>query len=182
MEDLYGIFDRIARYHFHRRMSPSEVEDGVHNTYLAVLRAILADEIRDPYRLMGYVRTVVRRQCAAYFRTNALARARRIDVSAELRTSDDRLNPEDEAISRERAGVVRELLAELPERDRDILTRFYLLEQTMDEICTELDLTSTQFRLLKSWAKTRFGAAGKKRFNRGNLRGLSLRMSGPRLH
>ena len=52
----------------------------------------------------------------------------------------------------------------LPRRDRGVLIRFYLREQTADEICHDLDLTETQFRLIKSRAKARYGELGKRRF------------------
>jgi len=51
-------------------------------------------------------------------------------------------------------------------RDREILTRFYLQEQTQEEICAEMNLSDTQFRLLKSRAKARFGELGRKKLAR----------------
>ncbi len=56
-------------------------------------------------------------------------------------------------------------------RDREILTRFYLMEQSQQQICDQMCLTETQFRLLKSRAKARFGELGKRRLaRRGILR------------
>lgn len=51
-------------------------------------------------------------------------------------------------------------------RDREILMRFYLDEQSQDQICAEMGLTETQFRLLKSRAKARFGELGRKALTR----------------
>ena len=51
-------------------------------------------------------------------------------------------------------------------RDREILTRFYLYEQTQEQICAEMNLSETQFRLLKSRAKARFGELGKRSLGR----------------
>jgi hypothetical protein len=45
-----------------------------------------------------------------------------------------------------------------------------LNEQTQEEICSAMDLTDTQFRLLKSRAKARFGDLGKKRRQLGALK------------
>jgi RNA polymerase sigma-70 factor, ECF subfamily len=47
------------------------------------------------------------------------------------------------------------LIASLSSRQREILVRFYVEEQSVTEICTAMDLTETQFRLLKSQAKAR---------------------------
>ena len=44
-----------------------------------------------------------------------------------------------------------------------MLTRFYLEEESAEEICRNMDLSETQFRLIKSRAKARFGELGKRR-------------------
>ena len=57
------------------------------------------------------------------------------------------------------------LLNSIGKRDREVLIRFYLDEQTPDQICQAMKLTETQFRLIKSRAKARFGELGKRRFS-----------------
>jgi DNA-directed RNA polymerase specialized sigma24 family protein len=47
-------------------------------------------------------------------------------------------------------------------RDREILRRFYLLEQPQGLICQEMGLSHNQFRLLKSRAKAKFGKLGQR--------------------
>src|SRR2546426_6582513 len=64
------------------------------------------------------------------------------------------------ALAKERKALVEAALSALSAPDREILTRFFLYEQSQDEICAELKLTDTQFRLLKSRAKARFGKLG----------------------
>jgi hypothetical protein len=48
----------------------------------------------------------------------------------------------------------------LPARQREILTRFYLNEETGEDICRDMGLTKTQFRLAKSRAKMRLTEMG----------------------
>ena len=67
------------------------------------------------------------------------------------------------------------ILRRMPLRDREVLTRFYLHEQTQEQICAEMGLSETQFRLLKSRAKTRFGDAGKSMLSRAEGRKGLLR-------
>ena len=55
------------------------------------------------------------------------------------------------------------VLKGLSSRDREILTRFYLQEESQEQICREMKLTDTQFRLLKSRAKARFGEMGRRK-------------------
>jgi putative toxin-antitoxin system antitoxin component (TIGR02293 family) len=66
------------------------------------------------------------------------------------------------SLADERRGLIETALAGLAGRDREILTRFFLHEETPEQICTEMGLTDTQFRLLKSRAKARFGELGRK--------------------
>jgi RNA polymerase sigma-70 factor (ECF subfamily) len=65
----------------------------------------------------------------------------------------------------------------LSDRDREILTRFYLDEQTQEQICGEMNLTETQFRLLKSRAKARFGELGRRKLQQKPFGSLLLRTS-----
>jgi len=50
----------------------------------------------------------------------------------------------------------------LAPRDREVLLRFLVDEQPQDRICAEMGLTETQFRLLKSRAKTRLEKLSRK--------------------
>jgi DNA-directed RNA polymerase specialized sigma subunit len=68
-------------------------------------------------------------------------------------------------------------IQKLSERDRDVLTRFYLYEETQEQICQEMQLTETQFRLLKSRAKARFGELGKRKLQQKQLSSFSMRNS-----
>jgi DNA-directed RNA polymerase specialized sigma24 family protein len=58
------------------------------------------------------------------------------------------------------------VLNTLPRRDREVLVRFYLQEQSPGQICRDMRLTATQFRLTKSRAKARFTELGLARFAR----------------
>jgi hypothetical protein len=50
-----------------------------------------------------------------------------------------------------------------------VLSRFYLFEQPQEQICAEMNLTATQFRLLKSRAKTRFANSVKTQMRTAGL-------------
>jgi RNA polymerase sigma-70 factor, ECF subfamily len=70
---------------------------------------------------------------------------------------------------------MRRVLESLSRRDREILIRFYLQEESQDQICRDMELTETQFRLLKSRAKARFGELGKKKLQQKALGALFVR-------
>jgi len=142
-----------------------------------VVQAIRRGELREPERLMGFVRTIVRRLVAAHIDRVVHTRRDHIDLEATLRIADPAENPEESAIFRQRAEIIGRVLEELSTRDREILIRFYLREQGQDQICSEMELTDTQFRLLKSRAKARFGELGKKKLAHGALNHFLVRTS-----
>jgi len=163
MEALYGVFARGVRFYLCRQLGPQELDDKVHDVFLIVVNAIRRGEVREPERLMGFVRTVVRRQIAAHIDRAVQKRKDQVDVESGIRLVDLRLNPEEGAIERQKAELMEGILRGISRRDREILTRFYLQEQPQEQICLEMNLTETQFRLLKSRAKTRFSELGKKK-------------------
>jgi RNA polymerase sigma-70 factor (ECF subfamily) len=163
MEQLYKLFSRGIRYYLCRQLGPQELEDKVHDTFLIVVNAIRRGDLREPERLMGFVRTVVRRQVAAYIEQAVHNRREQADLETGITVADRKQNPEQEAMVRQKAELMESALSALSERDREILVRFYLKEQPQDQICREMDLTETQFRLLKSRAKAKFGEIGKKK-------------------
>ncbi len=166
MEELYGVFSRGVRFYLCRQLGPQELEDKVHDTFLIVLQAIQRGELREPDRLMGFVRTIVRRQVAGYIDNVVQARREQTDLDSGLAICDERSNPEQDAISRQRVEIMRRVLNGISSRDREILTRFYLLGQAQERICEEMGLSDTQFRLLKSRAKARFGELGRRTLRR----------------
>ena len=177
LEDLYRIFSRGIRFFLCRQLGPQELDDRVHDTFLIVVNAIQRGELREPDRLMGFVRTVVRRQVAAQIDRLVHSRKEQIDMDASSRIADRTSNPEQTLASRETSEMMLGIMKSLSDRDREILTRFYLHEQSQDQICNEMELTETQFRLLKSRAKARFGELGKKRLQQNSLIALSVRTS-----
>lgn len=84
-------------------------------------------------------------------------------------------------MQRQRSELVLSILRKMASRDREILTRFYLEEQPLEQICEDMSLTDTQFRLLKSRAKARFADLGKKRLLRPIV-GVILRNSRSTTH
>jgi RNA polymerase sigma-70 factor, ECF subfamily len=163
MEHLYKLFSRGIRYYLCRQLGPQELEDKVHDTFLIVVNAIKRGDLREPERLMGFVRTVVRRQVAAYIENAVHLRREQADLETSVTIADRKQNPEQEAIVRQKGALMQSALESLSKRDRDILIRFYLKEEPQDQICEEMGLTETQFRLLKSRAKAKFGDIGRKK-------------------
>ena len=71
-------------------------------------------------------------------------------------------NPEQIFLVGERRQLARRFIRMLPPHDREILARFYLHDQSREQICREMKLSFTQFRLHKWRAKERFFRAAAK--------------------
>jgi RNA polymerase sigma-70 factor, ECF subfamily len=163
MEELYRLFSTGVRFYLCRQLGPQDLDDKVHDIFLIIAQSIQRGDLREPDRLMGYVRTIVRRQVAAYIDRAVQSRRSHADLGFGMTLSDHHPNPEGRLIEDESNAVALGILNSLHKRDREVLVRFYLREQTPDEICRDMGLTETQFRLIKSRAKARFGELGKRR-------------------
>ena len=171
MVELYQVFSKGIRYFFYRQLGPQDLDDKVHDVFLVVTESIRNGELREPERLMGYVRTVVRRQVAGHIEEAVRARRNLTDLEGGVVLRDRGPDPERDAIERQNEQVALRVLQSIARRDREVLIRFYLKEQPAAQICRDLNLTETQFRLIKSRAKARFGELGRRRLaNRGRFR------------
>jgi RNA polymerase sigma factor (sigma-70 family) len=163
MAELYQMFSNSIRFYLCQQLGLQEMNDKVHDTFVIVVEAIQLGELRDASRLMGFIRTIARRQVSLHIDNVVQTRRRQMDLDATVRLADLRRNPEERAVFRQRSELLVRVLGELSNLDRKILTRYYLLEQSPADICSDMALTETQFRLLKSRAKARLGELGKKK-------------------
>jgi RNA polymerase sigma factor (sigma-70 family) len=182
MAELYQLFSKGIRFYLCRQLGPQEIDDKVHDTFVVVVQAIRKGELREPQRLMGFVRTIVRRQVAAHIDRVVHSRREQTELDSGARVADPRGNPEEAAIFEQRNMLIRQVLGELSRRDREILTRFYLREESQQQICQEMSLSETQFRLLKSRAKARFGELGKKKLTQKSFSQSFVRNSASSSH
>jgi RNA polymerase sigma factor (sigma-70 family) len=152
-EQLYGIFTRGLRYLAIRKLGYEQADECVHDTFIALAQKIKQGAIREPAALLGYARTILERKI---LEIHSERRKWRVDVDFEVlanTTADHAPNPEKLYEAEARIQVMKHALRQLRPKEREILERFYLEGQNPDQICREMNLTSTQFRLLKSRSK-----------------------------
>jgi RNA polymerase sigma factor (sigma-70 family) len=172
VEQLYNSFQKGLRWYMARRGVP-DGEDLAQDVFLVIVSAIQRGELRDPKCLPGFVRGVARNIASEAIRDLVKCRTRKgtllghpvIDYDLldyhQNRPFDDghlaasRLpNAEHSLLERERTQLMFQALSTLRPKEREILERFYLQEHTCERICKEMNLSETQYRLLKSRAKT----------------------------
>jgi len=91
LEELYRIFAKGVRFFIYRQLGPQDLDDRVHDIFLTVTESILNGELREPERLMGYVRTVVRRTVAAHIDNAVNARRNHVELEPALRLCTSRV-------------------------------------------------------------------------------------------
>jgi RNA polymerase sigma-70 factor, ECF subfamily len=155
--ELYSVLSRGIRCYLARQLGNQDLEDRLHETFLIVISAIRAGKVRQPERIMGFVRTVAQRQVAAHIEKVVRHRRTEGEFAAGFEVVDEKYTPEQVAIIRQRAEIMELVLSEMPFKQREILQRYYLREESAEQICQEMSLTETQFRLAKSRAKSALG-------------------------
>jgi len=129
--------------------------DLLHDAVVTALQKLRAGEIRDPTNLDGYVYRVA---------LNHFRNYRRKDKS-HLENSEDPAEPADETESRlvtdvevaQWSRLVKQVLQEVRlVRDRELLVRFYLQEESKEELCRAFGLTELHFNRVIHRARDRF--------------------------
>jgi RNA polymerase sigma-70 factor, ECF subfamily len=172
MEELYALFERGIRFYLYRQVGAQELEDNIHDIFLIVVQALRRGDLREPERLMGFIRTIAHRQVAAHIDDRVHERNEEVPLETGIPVRDGSWTPEDTAMNQEKLDLMTRTLRSLSARDREILERFYLKEQTQEQICAEMHLTDTQFRLLKSRAKAKFGEKGQQQIKEKRATGF----------
>ena len=154
-ETLYRNLTSGARLFLQRRLGTQSVDDLVHDLFVLIIQAIRRGDLREPERLMGFVRTVLNRQFS--LAVSQIIRKRQTSVALEsagdLTAADP--TPEQQAAMRQKVALMKQTLKQLNDREFEVLTRFYLREESPQRIRIEMGLTQTQFDLLKSRAKAK---------------------------
>jgi RNA polymerase sigma-70 factor (ECF subfamily) len=156
MEELHRLFGQEIRSYLSPQIGSQGLEEGLRNALALTIQAIRRGEAREPERLLDFVRTVVDQQVVGH--TDRLVHAKAEETATESAGDviDSEGFPAKSAIRREEEMLMNRVLRELSDRDREILTRFYLQEQSQSKICLEMGLSETYFRLLKSRARAHF--------------------------
>ena len=161
LEELYGLAKNFT-FFLLRQLGDDDLLDKVHDIFVTVAQAIRAGKLRDPERLIPFLTTVTRFYTYNQIERRTYGHKRGAPLEG-VNPPDERMDLEGATYMDERRAIAMDILKTMPCRDRDVLCRFYLQEQTKEQICREMELTPTQFRLLKSKAKADFARLGTER-------------------
>ena len=142
-----------------RRLARDEalVEDLYQETFRLVIEKVRSGELREAERLPGFVSSMARN----LFLSSARRGGRRQKWQGDPEAADTALDPAPGQLARllaqERAALVRRVLAELTnDRDREILSRYYIADQDKEAICRDLNLSDLHFNRVLFRARQRY--------------------------
>jgi RNA polymerase sigma factor (sigma-70 family) len=150
---LYALVNSATRYYLASVLEAQDINDKIHDTFLATLQAIRRRGLEQPDRLRAFIVTIAHRQFAAH--VARAVRERRLfseGTGSEMFRPDPAQNAEQRLIASEKQRIARQALQTLGQRDGELLARFYILEQSPDEIRSAMKLSEAQFRCFKSRA------------------------------
>ena len=154
-------FSRSVKLKLQARLrSPDLVLDARQEIFLRVLAYFRSGKtLEHPASLPGFVHTVCHNVALEFLR----AHTRHSQVAENApEPADVAPDPESLAVTAERKQIVRELLRELTEMDRELLRRVVLEEEDRDVICREFHVNRAYLRVLLYQARLRFKALSSK--------------------
>jgi RNA polymerase sigma factor (sigma-70 family) len=125
------------------RVPRCAIDDWAQETFVALLESDTTPDNLGAYAV-GIARHLVLRELM-----------RRVDVQLDptFNIASNAADPLRLALVREKAAIVNAVVRALPREQRELITRFYFRGQSQRQICADLKITATRFRLEKSRAK-----------------------------
>ena len=151
-------FGRVATLMLRRRLrSPEMVQDACQEAILRCLEYFRSGKTLDhPERLPGFVHSMCHNVALEMIR----AGTRHPQVAENApEAPDPHSSQEIELVNKERKQAVRDILEQLPEKDRDLLKSAFLEEEDRTELCRRFNTTEGYLRVLLHRARERFRTA-----------------------
>jgi RNA polymerase sigma-70 factor (ECF subfamily) len=154
-EHFVAYFTELIQLKLRSRLhSPQAIEDVRQETFSRVFAALRGGKIRQPDRLGAFVNSmcnnVLLEQYRASSRDSSLEDEEQADFPA---LTVDVLGA---IAAKQMAEKIREILEEMPERDRRLLQEVFLEERDKDEVCRDFGVDRDYLRVLLHRAKQSF--------------------------
>jgi len=137
-----------------RLHSPQAIEDVRQETFSRVFAALRGGKIRQPDRLGAFVNSMCNNVLLEQYRASSRDSSLEDEEQADLPAlTVDVLGA---IAAKQMAEKIREILEEMPERDRRLLQEVFLEERDKDEVCRDLGVDRDYLRVLLHRAKQSF--------------------------
>ncbi|HEV2701669.1 MAG TPA: sigma-70 family RNA polymerase sigma factor [Steroidobacteraceae bacterium] len=156
-------FGQLIMLKLRSRLSSREaIEDVRQDTFVRVLTLVRANEIREPGQLGSLVNSVCNNVLLEHYRAKSRTASSVDEIPEDRFVATESMSAAAE--SREAQLLVRRILSDLPDRDRQLLQLVLLEERDKDVVCAELGLSREYLRVLVHRAKRSFKSFYLKRF------------------
>ena len=133
VERFRNIFQGGIRFFLRRVLGQHKLETRQREVLSLVIQSIGANSIDNPNRLASHVFSVLHQYISCQTTASphlALENESRMNINA--------------------LGAIRELLAKVASVDREALRRYYVDQDTSEQVCQALNITSTRLRVARS--------------------------------
>ncbi|MBV8631126.1 MAG: sigma-70 family RNA polymerase sigma factor [Silvibacterium sp.] len=156
-EHFVSYFSELIRLKLRSRLNSREaVEDVRQEVFVRVLAQLRGPKgPREPERLGAYVNAVCNHVLLEHYRSRS-KRETGLEDTAETTFVDRKPDALGLLESKDTRRIVRQILGEMPERDRSLLRSVLLEDRDKDEVCAELGVTREYLRVLVHRAKQSF--------------------------
>jgi RNA polymerase sigma-70 factor (ECF subfamily) len=154
-EHFVAYFSELIQLKLRSRLhSPQAIEDVRQETFTRVFAALRSGKIRQPDRLGAFVNSMCNNVLLEQYR----ASSRDSSLEDEEQTDFPALTVDvlGAIAAKQMAEKIREILEEMPERDRRLLREVFLEERDKDEVCRDFGVDRDYLRVLLHRAKQSF--------------------------
>ncbi len=155
LTEVYRDYPGLRALIMRRVRDPQLAADILQDAAVTTLEKLRAGKIAQPSAIGGYLYRVALNHLRNHRRKDRTSVSSGADLESLPDLDDD---PDYASLDRTRwAGAARRLLQQMStERDRDLLVRFYLNDESKEAICASLDLTDEHFNRVIFRARNRF--------------------------
>ena len=154
-EHFVAYFSELIQLKLRSRLnSPQAIEDVRQETFARVFTALREGRIRQPDRLGAFVNSMCNNVLLEHYRLSS--RHDSLDEEEQPEIADAKVDVLGAVANKQMAEKVREILDEMPERDRRLLREVFLEERDKDEVCKDFGVDREYLRVLLHRAKQVF--------------------------
>lgn len=161
-EHFVAYFSELIRLKLRSRLrSPQAIEDVRQETFARIFGMLRRDGVRQPDRLGALVNSICNNVLLEHYRSSS--RDTPMEEGQETEIPDASMDVVAAMEQQEMEDKVREILEELPEKDRRILKEVFLEERDKDQVCRDFGVDRNYLRVLLHRAKQTFKTTYMKR-------------------
>jgi RNA polymerase sigma-70 factor (ECF subfamily) len=154
-EHFVAYFSELIQLKLRSRLhSPQAIEDVRQETFTRVFAALRGGKIRQPDRLGAFVNSMCNNVLLEHYR--ASSRDSSLDDEEQQDFPATNVDVLGAVAAKQMGEKIREILEEMPERDRRLLREIFLEERDKDEVCHDFGVDREYLRVLLHRAKQSF--------------------------